>query len=240
MSRVRPIDMPNGERIWFDTKKNGERATAEQLELLATAEELDLDDLLDEDLSQGDILLRLRKALGQGSVPPEVIARRKVWREQRSHQPACRVCGKKGDSTRHHFINKWILRELEYYEQKWADRSKNTIPLCIDCHRQLHSRYEEATSIASFLTDDERAFAEAALSALADERPKLLILIGRGSDTVYESRLIKDWMEGRFKQSKINRLVGKDAPQFTKEFAKNSLEAWENPDESERILPTRA
>jgi hypothetical protein len=212
MSRVRPIDLPNGERIWFDVKKNGEKATSEQLELLATVEDIEIDDLFDEELSQGDVLKRLREALGQGGVPPEVIEKRQKWREQRHGSPRCRICGREGDSTRHHFINKWILRELEHYAVKWADRSKNCIPLCLDCHRKVHSRSEDTGSIIPYLTKPEREFAEAALSALAEERPKLLILIGRGSPEVYEARLIIDWMEGKFREDPAPKIEPVEIP----------------------------
>lgn len=206
MSRARPIRLPNGEEHWFDTSRNGERATAEQVELLVSviAEhsvvyEDDLDDLLDEVLTQGEVIKKLRAALGEDPIPADVLERRRKWREQRSVQPCCRVCGKEGDSTKHHFVNKWILRELRSYQQKWAERSKNCLPVCIDCHRKLHSRENGSHSIAECLTDEEKSFAEAALSALAEERPKLLILIARGDDSVYEARLVKDWIEGRFR-----------------------------------------
>jgi hypothetical protein len=199
MSRARPLTLPCGTTHWFDTNKNGEKATAEQLELLATVEtDCDLDDLLDQPLTQGEIVKRLRQALGHDPIPDEVLLRRQKWREQRQEQPKCRKCGREGDSTKHHFVNKWILRELEHYTTKWADRSKNCIPVCIDCHRDLHSRDNGAQSIADCLTDDEKRFADKALSALAEERPKLLILIARGDDSVYEARLIKDWIEGKF------------------------------------------
>jgi hypothetical protein len=185
---------------WFDVARNSEKATADQLELLATIEnDCDLDELLDEALTQGDVLKRLRAALGQDPIPQDVLERRQKWREQRQIQPCCRKCGKEGDSTKHHFVNKWILRELAHYTAKWADRSKNCIPLCIECHRDLHSRDNGPVSITDYLNDDEMAFAEAALTALAEERPKLLILIGRGADSVYEARLVKDWMEGKFR-----------------------------------------
>lgn len=208
MSRARPIRLPCGRIEWFDTARNGEQATAEQLELLATvATDCDLDDLLDESLTQGEVVRRLREALGEARIPPEIFAKRQKWRQERQVQPRCRMCGKEGDSTKHHFVNKWILRELSGYAQKWADRSKNCIPVCIECHRDLHDRRNEAQSIADRLTDTEKAFADAALSALAEERPKLLILIARGDDSVYESRLVKDWIEGRFTVSSSDEPV---------------------------------
>lgn len=198
MSRARPIHLPDGEKHWFDVRKNGRQATEAQLELLATIEEIDLDDLLDESLSQGDVLKHLREALDQGGIPCEVIERRRQWRAERQAQPRCRICGKEGDSTKHHFINKWILRELEHYAQKWADRGKSTAPICIHCHRDLHSRDESAKSIAPYLDVEERAFAQAALTALIEERPKIAWLITLGDDAVYETRLLRDFIDGRF------------------------------------------
>jgi len=124
------------------------------------------------------------------------------------------MCGREGDSTKHHFINKWILRELEFYATKWADRSKNCIPLCLDCHRKIHSRSEDTGSIVPLLNKEERAFAEGALKALAEERPKLLILIGRGSPEVYETRLILDWMEGKFREPVPGKIMGLELPEI--------------------------
>lgn len=197
MSRARPIELPTGERLWFDTHRNSEKATEVQLELLASALDVDLDDILDENLSQGDVLTKLRAMLGQG-IPPEVLERRRRWREQRSHQPACRMCGRVGDSTKHHFINKWILKELDGYHHKWADRRTNCIPLCIRCHRDIHSRANGSHSIAQYLTDDEKRFADRALTAFVDERPAIAWLVVRGDDEVYETRLMRDWIEGKF------------------------------------------
>jgi hypothetical protein len=230
MSRVRDIRMPDGTVVWFDTTRNGEKATEEQLELLATtldeaSQEVELDDVLDisswynEELTQGEVILRLREALGQGSVPTEIVAKRQKWREDRRKQPACRICGKEGDSTKHHFINKWILKELSGYAAKWADRTKNCIPLCIECHRDIHSRVSGAHPIAPYLTDKERAFAQAAIQALADEHPRLFILIGKGADSVYEARLIKDWIEGAFKPDEAQAEDGFFSPSELLELA---------------------
>jgi hypothetical protein len=196
MSRVRSIQI-DGETHWFETR--GKKATHDQIELLATIQNVDLDDLLDENLTQNEVLHRLRNELGVNPIPIDVLERRREWRAQRQTQPACRICSRVGDSTRHHYINKWILKELSNYASKWADRSKNCIPLCIDCHRDIHDRSNGPVSIAEYLNDEERQFADEALSALAEERPKLLILIARGDDSVYEARLAKDWIEGKFR-----------------------------------------
>lgn len=192
MSRARPIL-----GHWFDVQRNSQKATAEQLELLATVEDVDLDDLLEEVLTQGHVVDRLRNHLGQ-TIPPEVLAKRQKWREQRQQANNCRICGKQGDSTQHHFVNRWILKELDGYERKWASRVKNCIPVCIDCHRDLHSRANGPHSIAPFLDDEEKEFAERAIMALFEEHPKLFLMMARGDDSVYETRLIRDFIEGKF------------------------------------------
>lgn len=195
MSRARSVVI-DGAKHWFDMKSP--KATAEQLELLATIEETEIDELLESSVGQGEILRRLREALGQTQeIPAYVLERRQKWREARQVQPQCRMCGKEGDSTRHHFVNKWILKELEHYTQQWASRKENCIPVCIDCHRDLHDRSNGPISIADKLTDTEKDFANRALEQLAEERPKLLILLARGDDSVYEARLVKDWIEGK-------------------------------------------
>jgi hypothetical protein len=201
MSRARPITI-NGETHWFDTDKNHRKATDRQLELLATVEQVDLEDLLESNITQGEVIRRLRVALGELElIPFWVLEKRQRWRKERATQPPCRICDKVGDSTRHHFVNKWILKELEHYTQKWSCRRENTIPLCIDCHRDLHYRNGGSVSIEQFLTPTEKAYANRALNQLAEERPKMLILLARGDDSVYESRLIKDWFEGKFEHA---------------------------------------
>jgi hypothetical protein len=198
MSRARPIA---GQ--WFDVQKNNQKATAEQLELLATVGNVDLEDLLDgasfgkDYLTQGDVVAELREAMGQ-TIPPEVLAKRQKWRDERSQAKECRICGRTGDSTQHHFVNRWILKQLEHYQSQWADRRKNCIPACIECHRDLHSRANGPHSIAHLLNDREKDFAERSIQALYDEKPKLFLMIARGDDSVYETRLIRDWIEGKF------------------------------------------
>jgi 5-methylcytosine-specific restriction endonuclease McrA len=199
MSRARPITTPHGEFI-IDRKRDGEKAKHEQLEILAAMLAVDMDDLLDEVLTQGEVVRKIREL--QGQIPPrEVIERREIARLERQLSPRCRnpECGREGDSTQHHFVNKWILRELAYYEQKWAQRRKNCVPVCIDCHRDLHSRDNGSHPIAEWLSEEEREFAEDALTALSKERPALVILIARGDESTYETRLVRDWMEGRFR-----------------------------------------
>lgn len=200
MSRARPFKDEDGTILfWRDSKRDGQKATANQLELLATIEnDCDLDELLDENLTQGEVVTRLNEALGRNPIPIAIVEKRQKWRQERQVQPQCRICQKKGDSTKHHFVNKWILKELQYYQQRWADRSKNCIPVCIDCHRELHDRSNGSQSIAEYLYDEERKFAHDAISALLHERPKIFELLVLGDESVYESRLIKDWCESRF------------------------------------------
>lgn len=197
MSRARSIKFGD-EEIWFDVNRNGEKAKATHLEILALVEDVDLDDLLDEHITQGTVLKRLREALDQGTIPSDVLERREKWRAERQQEKPCRICGKKEDSTKHHYVNRWILKELVDYAWKWASRIKNCIPLCVDCHRDLHERSGECKSIVSYLNDEEKAFAEMALEALHQERPFLLVLLARGDDSVYESRLVKDWLDHKF------------------------------------------
>lgn len=184
---------------WFNVSESNAKATDEQLELLASFDNVDIEDLFEAGITQGECLRRLREALGQIPEIPEVVRKRRdKFRAQRRSAPPCRICGKVGDSTRHHFVNRWILKELDSYERVWANRKENCIPVCIDCHRDLHDRNGTPKSIAHLLTASEKAFANRALTALSEERPRLLILIGRGSSFVYEARLVKDWMEGKF------------------------------------------
>src|SRR5690348_12089316 len=123
MSRARSITI-DGQKHWFDMR-SGAKASDKQIELLATVEDLDLDELLESYVTQADVLRRLREAFGEAPIPFEVLEKRQKWRKQRQEQPPCRLCGKIGDSTRHHFVNKWILRELSGYSAKWANRRDN-------------------------------------------------------------------------------------------------------------------
>lgn len=183
--------------MWFDVKSS--KPTDLQLELLAIVEDADFDDLLDEHLSQVEVHNRLHASLREQKIPAGVLARRDRFRRERNTLPICRICKKEGDSTKHHFVNKWILRELEFYTQRWSNRTHNCIPVCIGCHRDLHMRDNGPVSIAQYLNEKEKAFAEAALAALAQEHPKLLISLARGENQVYEARLAKDWIEGLFR-----------------------------------------
>lgn len=200
MSRARSVQLPTGEVAWFNVKDG--RATDAQLELLATYEtDCDLDDLLDQELSQAEVIRRLRGALGLLPIPQHIFEKRQKWRQERSHAPRCRICEKPGDSTNHHFVNKWMLKELSGYGTRWSNRRQNCIPLCIHCHRSIHMRDDTPKSIVHLLSNEERAFAEAALSALAEEHPRVLVLLARGDDSVYQTRLVRDWIEGKFRET---------------------------------------
>lgn len=211
MSRARYIKLrekdPPEEWIWFDTAKNGQKAKPQHLELLALVENIDIDDLLDEHIVQGTVIDRLRDALGQNNVPEEIIQRREEWRAERQLEQPCRICEKKNDSTRHHFVNRWILKELVDYAWKWSPRTKNCIPICIECHRNLHERTGPAKSIVPYLNEDEKAFAQAALEALGKERPSLFVLLVCGDDSVYESKLLKDFALGLFRPTKAEPII---------------------------------
>lgn len=197
MSRARPIGKrPDGTiALWVDTNRDGQRASPKQLEYLAALEDVDVDDLLDEQLTQGQALLRLRMILGEGGVPAEVEARREAHRIQRTRRPPCRICGKLEDSTKHHFLPRWLMRELSNYKD-WADRRRCTIPVCRDCHDLLHDRTNGERSIALLLEPEERKRLSQMIEQLRRERPVLFDLLKNGDRSVYESCLIQDWLSG--------------------------------------------
>jgi len=202
MSRARPIVVDN-KSYWFDIKQNQRKATAEQLELLAAVEAIALDDLLDEGLSQGQIIARLREALHGELVPPEVMERRLLRKAEAARQPGCRICTPAGDEcegeiTRHHFVPRWIMRELDNYVA-YAARSRCTIPICVGRHRDLHYRNDDAPkSIIPYLTASERAFGVKLLDELREQHPRIFELISGGSEATYEGQLLRDYAQGEF------------------------------------------
>jgi hypothetical protein len=201
MSRARSINL-DGEIFWFDTHKDSLPASVEKLELLAAVENIDPDDLLDEGLNQGAVILRLRKSLGQGVIPVEVLERQRARKEAAGQQKICRVHGDtdkcEGRITRHHFISRWLMKELENY-QSYARRDKCTIPICMGFHRDLHMRQANGKSIVEYLNNEERAFAEKMLSEFEEQHPKIIKLLRKGDPEVsYEARLIRDYDEGKF------------------------------------------
>lgn len=202
MSRARKIG-----GIWFDGQKANDRPTSQQLELLAAAENIPLDDLLDEGMNQKEVALRLRKALGEGVIPPEVLERRRLAKELASQQPACRICLSfdwecDGSITRHHFVPRWMMLELENYNA-YAARRLCTIPVCVGRHRDLHMRGDADTpkSIAQFLDGDERAFAQKLLDEFKEQHPATFDLIAGGDENTYEYVLIRDYQLGRFREA---------------------------------------
>ncbi len=196
MSRARPFL-----GLWFDMKS---RATAEQLELLADYEGCDLDDLLDEGLSQRQTLFRLRQVATPGLIPEHVLERRRERERTHGLSPACRICSMngwecEGRITRHHFIPRWLMLELENY-QAYAARSICTIPICVSRHRDLHYRGENDPdkSIVPYLRDHERKFAQKLMDEIKDEHPRLFDLMASGTQDSYEGTMTRDYLEGRF------------------------------------------
>lgn len=205
MSRARQIG-----GIWFDGNRKGEKATAQQLELLAAADNVQLDDLLDEGLRQGEVAVRLRAALGEGVIPPEILERRRQAREEAANQPACRICSAldtkcEGSITRHHFVNRWIMLMLDNYVS-YAPRRMCTIPICVGRHRDLHLRGDTETpkSIAQFMQSHEREFAQKMLDEFKAERPRVYDLLAGGDEASYEYQLIRDHQLGLFRTSRLD------------------------------------
>lgn len=202
MSRARPVG-----GLWFDRRRASEKATSEQLELLAASENVSLDDLLDEGLTQGQTLERLREALGQNVIPPEVLERKRAAREAAKREPICRICEKldtecEGRITRHHFVPRWLMLKLDNY-QAYAARSRCTIPICVGRHRDLHLDGDRDTpkSIAQFMTDYERAFAQKMLVELYEQiGPSTREWLDTGgSGREYDWQLIEDFHDGEFR-----------------------------------------
>jgi hypothetical protein len=196
MSRARPYTH-NGETFWFDQKS---RATAAQLELLSDIEGIDLDDLLDEGLGQRQVLLRLRSQEEHHLIPEYVLERRRERQARQGAQVACRICsldGRRceGSITRHHFVPRWLMLELESY-QAYASRSVCTIPICVGRHRDLHLRDDRPKSIIPYLRPHERRFAHKLLDALKEEHRAIFDLIMSGDASSYEYQLMRDYTQG--------------------------------------------
>lgn len=205
MSRARQIG-----GIWFDVRRKNEKATSEQLELLAAAENVPIDDLLDEGLNQDATAYRLRVALGEGIIPAEVLQRRRAAKAAAKLQPDCVICTAmgwecEGSITRHHFIPRWMMLMLENY-QAYATRSKCCAPICVGRHRDLHLRGDTETpkSIGQFLTDDQRAFAQKLLDEFREQHPAVFDLIMGGDEATYEHVLLMDYTRGSFRESRMS------------------------------------
>jgi hypothetical protein len=208
MSRARSIHF-NGEKHWFDTSINGAPAKPNHLELLAAVENIEIDDLLDEGLNQGEVIDRLRCSLGQGGtivIPAEIVERQRQRREQAQTNRICRAHpgneGCEGRITRHHFVTKWLMLELENYDS-YSRRDKCTIPLCVGFHRDLHMRNSNTDkSIVRYLNDEDRQWAHKMLSELEEQHPKIIKLMRKGDPAVsYEAQLIRDYDAGLFDPS---------------------------------------
>jgi len=199
MSRSRPFINPDTNEItWFDIRAP---AKAKHLELLADFEEIEVDDLLDAELSQRQVLYRLHKL--ENKIPQEVLEKRRKKLE--AGPVVCRICPTygwecEGRITKHHFVPRWLLLELDHY-QRYASRAKSTIPICISRHRDLHFRSENQTpkSIVNFLENPEKELAEQALRELRDTRPAIFSLISDGNFRSYEYQLVRDFTEGKFR-----------------------------------------
>jgi hypothetical protein len=193
--------------LGFDKKASHKKATPEQLETLAAAENVPLDDLLDEGLNQGQIRERLTLICHANVVPPEVIERRRIAKALAALEPQCRICTPnewecQGRITRHHFMPRWMMLLLENYTA-YAARVRCTIPVCVGRHRDLHLRGDTDTpkSIPQFLTDHERAFAVKMLTEFREQHPHVYDLIAGGDESTYEYQLIRDFNLGRFHEA---------------------------------------
>jgi hypothetical protein len=195
MSRAKCFSY-DGQFYWFDYKSV---ATVSQLELLADITEEPIDDLLDAGLSQKEVARRLFQS--DGLVPAHVLERRRAIAQQ---PQSCRWCDYhgltcEGRSTRHHYIPRWLMLELENYEA-YAPRRICTIPICVGRHRDLHVRGGHGKSIAPYLNERERKFAQKMLTELREQHPALWELLEGGDEWVYEGQLIKDFLAGEFRR----------------------------------------
>jgi len=200
MSRARDWTHPQTHQVhWFDVHG---QATISELELLAEIEDIDLDDLLDANLSSREVLFRLNK---YSDLIPEAGLKQDKRRRERGPQepPVCTICSVEGwqcqgRMTRHHFVPKWIMLELNEYE-RYAPRSVCTIWVCAGAHRFLHVRGDGASkSIVKYLGDEEKKMAHKLISLFREERPRIYALIAGGDKTSYEWQLIHDWRRGSF------------------------------------------
>jgi hypothetical protein len=158
-----------------------------------------LESLIDGNLTQREVQERLRAALGQGEIPPHIRERREAYRRAHQGNGVCRKCQDTDQITRHHFVNKWMLKLLHDYKQHWGHRWLCTIPLCLTCHRRLHSRDDSDKSIIELLRPEELDFAQTALEVILYQRPAVARLPMFGDPCVYEAQLMHDFRAGHFK-----------------------------------------
>jgi hypothetical protein len=201
MSRAKKFTNGNSE-IWFDYKSP--YPTVEQLSLLSDLADIQIDDLLDEGMSQKQVAFRLHEL--DGLIPEEVLERRRQRRVLIMDTPKCRwswidpehEC--EGYSTRHHFVPRWLMLLLENYES-YAPRTHCTIPVCLGRHRDLHMRGGTPKSIVDCLEPHERAFAQKMIDELREQHPAVFDLLAGGSEASYEAQLIKDYLDGEFRRA---------------------------------------
>lgn len=193
----------------FDKKASHKKATAMQLAALAAAENISLDDLLEEGLTQGEVRRRMTDIFHGEVIPHEVLERKRALREEAKRQPKCRICHELGTKcegfiTRHHFIPRWMMLKLENY-QAYAARSKCTIPICIGRHRDLHLDGDTDTpkQIAQYMTDNEREFAQKMLDELYEQvGPSTREWLDTGATgREYDTQLIQDYHAGHFRRA---------------------------------------
>lgn len=206
MSRVRPIKY--GDKThWFDTRRNNDQATLNQLELLADVKGISLDDILDEPLTQSQVLDRIREEINPDAIPAKVLAARRARRAAARKDSECRICHTHGLEcegliTRHHFVPRWLMLELENYAS-YAARTKCTIPICLSKHRDLHTRGEGwERSVVPYLNVEEREFAQKLLNELKEQHSGIYELILAGDESItYEARLLYDYSKGLFRNN---------------------------------------
>jgi len=198
MSRARDWTHPiTGELHWFDVHG---MAGIRELEVLADAEDIDLDDLFDANLSSKEVLFRLNKL---SELIPEAGLNKLKKRQTQGEPETCRICpllGREceGRMTKHHFVPRWIMLELADYEV-YAPRRLCTVPACAGSHRWLHMRTEEGSkSIAPYLDKNEKALAHHLIGTLRQERPRIYALLAGGDKNSYEWQLVQDWRRGLF------------------------------------------
>lgn len=199
MSRARDWQNPvTGSVHWFDAHGI---PSVRELEVLADAEGLDIDDVLDAQLSSKEVLFRLNKLTDK--IPEAGLNR--VKRRQEQGEPAvCAICSIEGWEcegrlTKHHFVPRWIMLELSEYEV-YAPRNICTTPICLGAHKFLHKRYGNGgtKSIAKYLDDTQKALVHELVTMLRQERPKIYALLAHGDTSSYEGQLIRDFRRGLF------------------------------------------
>ena len=211
MSRVREVS-----GLYFDKHKHNEDPTVGQLERLADLSGDPIEDLLEAGFNQKQVMEALRSLEGTMNRPPHIRAKIRLAEDQ-----ACRICTPlsqvcEGQITRHHFVPKWMMKELEDY-RAYASRGVCTIPICLGRHRDLHLRGEEprratldrllrrpkrsltSKHVSDILSQEERGFADKLIQEFRDQHPGIFDNMVAGDETSYEHILVMDFLKGRFK-----------------------------------------